>query len=458
MPSPLFLLAISACLIHDIQTAPKSIALGIKEDLSSGSSSPGDDLNWLVTPCDQCQNLALTVRMAPNSLSFVEKTCRTERSYEQFCSQIRGKEAEFVNTVLESKKGNKEDLSTFQVCTNYSACDPSQEGKEWWKPKSYGACEQCQSSINGLTHKLPDELPYGRLEYYTMEADLMKIGCRDVDFRQFSSEFCTLFEGREFEFVKSVMDCTGVKFTDDKVQPNCTVTGQIVDPESPNQECSSIKRKWDDPAYYSFADMLPYLGATVRIEVTVITVAEDSTYNPEHIEQMESIVYLWRECDVNIWNKPFRRIAGQNFQPIFNSPTILQCRYLTMNNAHFSFKDYSVLYTVKAIRIFHCAVDDIDLWQQFLEQPKIKPVVVFCFLDREVIEILLDRLSKAFSSATSPNAFKIAFVQNRGPMAEFRETNKTSGEILELKKGISVELLTEPLKNFYTCTLERFSI
>ncbi|KAI1690554.1 hypothetical protein DdX_22419 [Ditylenchus destructor] len=101
--------------------------------------------------------------------------------------------------------------------------------------------------------------------------------------------------------------------------------------------------------YYSFAEMRPYLGPTVRINSTVIYVAGDSTYNPEHIEELESIAYLWRDSDIGIRHAKnlYGRIVAEEFQLILNSPTILQCRQLRMTNVQFSFKDYNVLYTAK---------------------------------------------------------------------------------------------------------------
>ncbi|KAI1704768.1 hypothetical protein Ddc_16029 [Ditylenchus destructor] len=205
--------------------------------------------------------------------------------------------------------------------------------------------------------------------------------------------------------------------------------------------------------FHSFAEMLPYLGPTVRIKH--MRVAGDSIYNQDHIKEMESIAYLWR--DHKIYTET---ITAENFQLILDSPTILQCQTLYMDNAHFSFKDYKVLYAVKVIEICYHNEEDIDVWQQFLEQPGVKPVVAFCCLSRQDTEKLLDRFSKAFSSAVSPNAFKIVLPKRGGPLTEFRNTNNTSHEILELKKGFPPEyqkdhyLRTED--DYYT--LERSSI
>ncbi|KAI1704615.1 methyltransferase domain-containing protein [Ditylenchus destructor] len=148
----------------------------------------------------------------------IQVGCQTE----QFCSQIQGKEAEFVNTVLDLKKNGTEK----EVCarSNFSVCDLSQTGKNGLvKPEELSTCEQCQSTTSEMTNASPDSLP--RLNYYTISADLLKENCRNDDFGQFFSGLCTLIDGKEFEFVKSVMDCSGVKFKDDKVQPNCTVSG-----------------------------------------------------------------------------------------------------------------------------------------------------------------------------------------------------------------------------------------
>ncbi|KAI1694027.1 hypothetical protein DdX_20326 [Ditylenchus destructor] len=158
---------------------------------------------------------------------------------------------------------------------------------------------------------------------------------------------------------------------------------------------------------YSFAEMRPYLGPTVRIKKTYIYVAGHSTYNAKQIEEMESIAYLWRDGNINIENKQSYggRIVAEDFQLVLNSPTILQCQNLCMDNAHFSFKDY-----------------------------------------------------KAFSSAVSPNPFTIVFVKYGQALSEFQETNKTSREKLELKKGLPSEYQDEYLKKYDSYKLERSSV
>ncbi|KAI1701558.1 hypothetical protein DdX_16033 [Ditylenchus destructor] len=229
------------------------------------------------------------------------------------------------------------------------------------------------------------------------------------------------------------------------------------------QECSSIVN--ERHIHYSFAEMIPYLGMTVRIKWTVIYV--DYTYSPDQIAEMESIAYLWRDGDIyirNYYSKYNTSIVAEDFLPILNSPTILQCRNLIMNNAHFSFKDYKVLYSLKVIEVHYYNYPiDPDSWLQFLDQPGVKPIVVLRQSRREVVDNVLNRFVKAFSSAVSPNPFKIVFAGREvadESLIEFRETNKTSGEILELKKGLPVEYCEgdEFLRNDYKYTLERSSL
>ncbi|KAI1698129.1 hypothetical protein Ddc_19289 [Ditylenchus destructor] len=229
-----------------------------------------------------------------------------------------------------------------------------------------------------------------------------------------------------------------------------------------SQKCSiDEKDEWDsitqNITYYSFGEMRPYLGPTVRIKTITIHLAEDSIYNPEHIEEMESIAYLWRDGKISIWNDRYARLMTEDIQLILNSPTILQCQTLSIDNAEFSFKDYKILFTVNTIEIDYVN-DNIDpnYWLQFLEQPGVKPVVVLRQLRREDIDNMLDHLFKAFSSAVSPNAFKFVF-DIEGTLPEFRETNKTSGEILELKKGLVAEVRNWG-ENCYNHTLERSSV
>ncbi|KAI1699797.1 hypothetical protein DdX_17086 [Ditylenchus destructor] len=215
--------------------------------------------------------------------------------------------------------------------------------------------------------------------------------------------------------------------------------------------------------YLPFAEMLPYLGPTVRIKKIDIYVAGDSTYNSRQIAEMESIAYLWRDAQIFIrsdegYGFP---IVTEDLQPILDSPTILQCRELCMFNTHFSFRDYKILYAVKIIEIRFYARNEIDLWQRFLEQTGIKPIVVFRFksgTSLESVDNLLERFSKAFSSAVFPNPFKIVFIDYLKSLTEFREMNKTSNEILELRKGLPVELQHKNSMNDDNYTLERYSI
>ncbi|KAI1700776.1 hypothetical protein Ddc_17939 [Ditylenchus destructor] len=218
------------------------------------------------------------------------------------------------------------------------------------------------------------------------------------------------------------------------------------------QKCSIDESDSSEEDYtlYSFAEMHPYLGLPVRIKTTAILVDGESTNNPEHIAELESMSYLWRDHYFFIGKGDESRIVAEDIQLILNSPTILQCRFLWMMNAHFSLKDYKVLNTVNVFQIDYDGADDIDLNHclEFLEQPGAKPVVALSGLRREIIDNALDRLKQAFSSAVSPNAYQIAFVQVDKPLTEFRETNKTSREVLELKKGLPVEYPEEYAEYF----------
>ncbi|KAI1702566.1 hypothetical protein Ddc_17020 [Ditylenchus destructor] len=101
---------------------------------------------------------------------------------------------------------------------------------KFWETKPT-LCEQCLIAIFGLTFTLPGELPYERLQYYTMTADDIKESChhpKGMDV--LLSDFCALIDGKEFEFVKEMLDCTGLKFKESKIQPNCTVSGSNDEP------------------------------------------------------------------------------------------------------------------------------------------------------------------------------------------------------------------------------------
>ncbi|KAI1700035.1 hypothetical protein Ddc_18295 [Ditylenchus destructor] len=222
---------------------------------------------------------------------------------------------------------------------------------------------------------------------------------------------------------------------------------------------------FDAYAYCSFAKMRSYLNPTIRIKLTFIYVAEEIMNNPEHIVEMESIAYLWRNANISIFCNHSKMLnssgpihKAQDMLPILNSPTILQCRYLKMYNPYFSFKDYKVLYTLNIIETWYGFPDAPNNWTQFLEQPGIKPILVLRNAHPKIITNMLDHLFKVFSSAVLPNAFKVLFTYCDKSLIEFRETNKTSGEKLELKKGIPVEYQHDINTTSNTYTLERSSI
>ncbi|KAI1697761.1 hypothetical protein Ddc_19542 [Ditylenchus destructor] len=232
----------------------------------------------------------------------------------------------------------------------------------------------------------------------------------------------------------------------------------------PNQDNYSAQQFLDgewphtcDEYHYSFAEMRPYLNQTVRIQETWIYINEGFIYNPEH---MESIAYLWCDQEMRIWEAGNNDcIVAEDFQLILDSPTILQCRLLFMHRAHFSFKDYKVLYNAKIIENYYYNEEtDPDYWPQFLEQPGVKPLVVLRGLHPKSINTVLDHLSKTFTSAVSPNAFKIVFAQNWKFMTEFKKTNETSAEKLELKEGLPTEYQNKNLDQYLNYTLERSSI
>ncbi|KAI1693703.1 hypothetical protein DdX_20514 [Ditylenchus destructor] len=230
------------------------------------------------------------------------------------------------------------------------------------------------------------------------------------------------------------------------------------DDYSAQQFLANQRAHWD-AEHYSFAEMRPYLAATIRIRSTFIDVAAGCIYNLEHVEEMESIAHLWRDGNIDLRHGNYgRQIVAEDFQLILSSPTILRCRKLVLTNAQFSFKDYKVFYALKDIENWYGNGDvSCNSWLKFLEQAGVKPTVVFRCVRREVIDIFSDRLSKVFSSAVSPNTFKIVFVDLYEELSEFRETNNTLGEILELKKRLPVECQNRNLK-YNNYTLERSRI
>ncbi|KAI1702715.1 hypothetical protein Ddc_16943 [Ditylenchus destructor] len=68
------------------------------------------------------------------------------------------------------------------------------------------------------------------------------------------------------------------------------------------------------------------------------------------------------------------------------------------------------------------------------------------------------RPEQIFSSAVSPNAFKIVFAVDHKPMTEFRKTNETSGEKLELKRGFPTEYQNEDLDEYFNSTYPNYTL
>ncbi|KAI1707735.1 hypothetical protein DdX_12290 [Ditylenchus destructor] len=210
--------------------------------------------------------------------------------------------------------------------------------------------------------------------------------------------------------------------------------------------------------YYSFAEMRPYLGPTMRIKKTNIRVAESFLFSQDHIAEMESIAHLWREHTIYLNRDKHNANA---LKPILNSPTLLQCAYLRMNCILFPLQDYKVLYFAKVIGIeyydptnYYPALS--EYWLSILEQPGDKPlVIVYCICAESIIDVL-NRLREAFSSAVVPNAFKIGFITDNESLTECRETNETCAEKLEFKKGLPAEYRGAHLRKGYT--VERSSI
>ncbi|KAI1701614.1 hypothetical protein DdX_15959 [Ditylenchus destructor] len=179
---------------------------------------------------------------------------------------------------------------------------------------------------------------------------------------------------------------------------------------------------------------------------------------------MESMAYLSHNGCISIReiDGHSEGITAADFLPILNSPTILQCRYLQMINADFPYKDYKVLYDVNVFEITHIGQEnDPNRYLDFLEKPGVKPIVALLGCSLANIITILDGISKVFSSATVPNAFKIVFAQynfntvSEQFLTEFREMNKISGEKLELKEGVPLEYRHRLLEFHEYYTLER---
>ncbi|KAI1696135.1 hypothetical protein DdX_19200 [Ditylenchus destructor] len=208
------------------------------------------------------------------------------------------------------------------------------------------------------------------------------------------------------------------------------------------------------PFDYSFAEMSPYLGPTVRINEILLSINAGTTYPPAHIAEMESIAYLWQNGKISLNN------SGVNDQPILKSPTILHCRQLKLMHTQFHMGEFSVFFTPKILHLRPTYLD-VTYVLEFLGQIRIKPSVVLEFVGLDRINTIIERLSKVFHSAVLPNAFTLILIQPvYQPLAIFNKRNKNSGESLELKEGLPSALDNDfrkmPSWRYYT--LQRMSV
>ncbi|KAI1691845.1 hypothetical protein DdX_21605 [Ditylenchus destructor] len=280
-------------------------------------------------------------------------------------------------------------------------------------------------------------------------------------------DYKMLYSVKVIEFKYIARDIDPKHWLDFLEQPGVKPVVALIDPQPADVDRAVVTTTLDS------------LSKMVRVAASHVQLGSNFTHSPkcahiwvrasdpDHIAEMESISYLWQDGNISICHVDGygKRIVAEDFLPILNSPTILQCRDLEMINANFSFKDYKILYSVKVIEFEYIARDiDPNHWLDFLEQPGVKPVVALIVpqpvdVDRALVTTTLNSLSKAFSSAVVPNGFKIVFAKYMTlPLTEFCETNKTSGEKLELKKGVPIEYQhrTTPWYGYYT--LERSRI
>ncbi|KAI1691449.1 hypothetical protein DdX_21881 [Ditylenchus destructor] len=233
-------------------------------------------------------------------------------------------------------------------------------------------------------------------------------------------------------------------------------------------ECSldADPKRHGEMSYYSFSEMQPYLGPTVRFEFTFIHTAGQNMYSNEHIMKMESLTHLWREGTINFLNcYDGRQIVPDNIRRIFSSPIILQCRDLVIYNACFSFKDYGVLYMPQSIQIFLPDEQYVNpnIVSDYLEQMKMEQIVMLQFYSIEFIPSIVERILQSFSKIDSSTgwilegklkkvhfqAFSLRQLASSGftmllgiyhgtidQSIEFQKVNNVTGEKLELKKGL----------------------
>ncbi|KAI1707841.1 hypothetical protein Ddc_14606 [Ditylenchus destructor] len=232
-----------------------------------------------------------------------------------------------------------------------------------------------------------------------------------------------------------------------------------------HHSASLDSKPWDsNRSRYSFIEIQPYLGPTVRVENVSILIEEEN--NGDRIliltHEMESLSHLWYGARLNLdarGVRPFGNELTPLISPILHSRTIFQFRELYMHDCEFNPRHYPLLYSLKVIGFIYARpfANGYNLLN-FLHKPGDKPIVVLGFARQ--FSPLMDLISEAFSRATSPCSFKIVFTYigtSDFNEIEFSKTNICQ-EILEYKRGLPDGYHIDRLQNGNNYTLQRFNI
>ncbi|KAI1712888.1 hypothetical protein Ddc_12232 [Ditylenchus destructor] len=226
-----------------------------------------------------------------------------------------------------------------------------------------------------------------------------------------------------------------------------------------------------NPVSYSFVEISPYLGPTVRFKETEIKVRNYCPYTSEAANELESLTHLWRDRVITIKPMEMQVIFAESIRHILDSPTILKCKQLEIEDPDLPLSNYPVLYSADVFHVFCNRILKPENWK-FFEGSRAdggKPLFFLTlWINHSDVEpvVITNYKYQVFPQADSPCAFKMVVkLRLVGELLPFSIQNTSTQEVLELKEDYSdvsldislVDVMWEQLfDNFSTYyTLER---
>ncbi|KAI1709827.1 hypothetical protein Ddc_13725 [Ditylenchus destructor] len=187
---------------------------------------------------------------------------------------------------------------------------------------------------------------------------------------------------------------------------------------------------------FSIDEVRPFLGQTVRFEVTNIFLSHSRT-NPQHIAEIESVAHLWTDQYVCIngdycqfqTSMPIAPTPIHDCDLIFRSSVIMNsCRQLRIQNINMAFKSYPILYNLEVVEF--SLLEDFDIspvnFVGFVEEighNKSNTVVLFHTVSESQEKQFVEQIRQTFLTTREPLKFKAILVTHSN-VAGFNGENK----------------------------------